>query len=680
MLRFAQTHWPAQAAVALVLFALSLPFASATQAADLTSTWIVGGPLNWSDPANWDTADAPNNGASTFDAAINAGNAVVDAPVVVDGLSLTGNAFLSGPESVTVLNSALWEGREIGNAGGVTISAGATLAITGAADRRLNNGSVLSIAGVATVAGNGNIDSFATTPGNSVTIDIAATGSFDLQSNADISDGASDSSAFVRYGTLSNAGVFKKTAGGESRIAADWTVNNSGTIAAESGTLRFSGAANGFNNHGAATVAAGATLSVGGGVSTGTWTTAAGGNLAFEPTSVNTQVLSGAIANDGSLAIKGRVNFAAGAMYSGAGAFELQSGGRLLGVAPLALTNAMWSGGRIDHTGGLTVAATGAAPQLTISGAAGKQLGNDAHLIIDGTAVVTSTANIDAVALPANPATVAINAGGTLELASNASLSDGFSGANPNPTAATLAIDGTLRKSAGGGATNIHDNWTVVNNGVIEVANGSLRIYGDVQHNGIVDLAGGDIRFEGAVTGSGSFTGAGAVAMTGSYDPGSSPAAVTMAGDLSLAATNALTIEIGGTTAGSQYDQLDVGGAAAIGGALTVNFIDLGGGTFAPSVGDEFEIIAAGALSGTFASLTLPALPTGAWEPVYDADGFSLRVSTYSADFDRDGDVDGNDLANWQAGFGTLAGAVKADGDENNNGAVNGADFLAWQR
>lgn len=44
-------------------------------------------------------------------------------------------------------------------------------------------------------------------------------------------------------------------------------------------------------------------------------------------------------------------------------------------------------------------------------------------------------------------------------------------------------------------------------------------------------------------------------------------------------------------------------------------------------------------------------------------------------DFDGDGDVDGDDLADWQASYGVNAGA-DADGD----GDSDGADFLTWQR
>ncbi len=49
------------------------------------------------------------------------------------------------------------------------------------------------------------------------------------------------------------------------------------------------------------------------------------------------------------------------------------------------------------------------------------------------------------------------------------------------------------------------------------------------------------------------------------------------------------------------------------------------------------------------------------------------------ADFDFDGDADGDDFLVWQSGFGKLEGATQADGDANGDAAVNGDDFLIWQ-
>jgi hypothetical protein len=49
-------------------------------------------------------------------------------------------------------------------------------------------------------------------------------------------------------------------------------------------------------------------------------------------------------------------------------------------------------------------------------------------------------------------------------------------------------------------------------------------------------------------------------------------------------------------------------------------------------------------------------------------------------DFNADLKVDGGDLANWRTGFGREGDAVSSDGDANGDAAVDGLDFLRWQR
>ncbi|MEQ8837234.1 MAG: hypothetical protein RID07_10565, partial [Lacipirellulaceae bacterium] len=55
-------------------------------------------------------------------------------------------------------------------------------------------------------------------------------------------------------------------------------------------------------------------------------------------------------------------------------------------------------------------------------------------------------------------------------------------------------------------------------------------------------------------------------------------------------------------------------------------------------------------------------------------------ANTFPADFDLDADVDADDLAIWQANYGTLTGASFEDGDADKDGDVDGTDFMLWQR
>lgn len=51
-----------------------------------------------------------------------------------------------------------------------------------------------------------------------------------------------------------------------------------------------------------------------------------------------------------------------------------------------------------------------------------------------------------------------------------------------------------------------------------------------------------------------------------------------------------------------------------------------------------------------------------------------------TADFSIDGQVDDDDLALWQSGFGTSPNASHVEGDADGDHDVDGADFLTWQR
>jgi hypothetical protein len=154
---------------------------------------------------------------------------------------------------------------------------------------------------------------------------------------------------------------------------------------------------------------------------------------------------------------------------------------------------------------------------------------------------------------------------------------------------------------------------------------------------------------------------------------GGTPGTTAIDGDFSQAGAGTIQFQIGGLTPGTQFDRLVVNGDAQLAGTLHVSLT----GGFTPSAGNSFEVLtAAGGISGTFNVTWSGSIP---WDAVYDGDSVTL-VPGFDADFNQDLSVDGDDLAEWKANFGTLTGAQNADGDADADGDVDGADFLQWQR
>lgn len=58
---------------------------------------------------------------------------------------------------------------------------------------------------------------------------------------------------------------------------------------------------------------------------------------------------------------------------------------------------------------------------------------------------------------------------------------------------------------------------------------------------------------------------------------------------------------------------------------------------------------------------------------------FTAQLPRQPGDFDNDGDVDGADFVAWQTNYPMEGGAARADGDGDGDGDVDGADFGVWQ-
>lgn len=158
----------------------------------------------------------------------------------------------------------------------------------------------------------------------------------------------------------------------------------------------------------------------------------------------------------------------------------------------------------------------------------------------------------------------------------------------------------------------------------------------------------------------------------GTFAPGLAIGTVSLS-EFEQTSSGLLDIQLNGTAAGSEYDQVITNGAADLDGTLRVSLLS----GFDPNLGDSFNILSAvGGIQGSFQSLDLPDLSAGLfWDVTKSANSFTLSV--VAPDFNSDGTVNLADLAIWESEYGMSPG-VQADG--NGDGVVDGKDFLIWQQ
>jgi hypothetical protein len=197
-----------------------------------------------------------------------------------------------------------------------------------------------------------------------------------------------------------------------------------------------------------------------------------------------------------------------------------------------------------------------------------------------------------------------------------------------------VANNGTFRAASGASYLQFNGPGAVVNNngGIIEAlgtsnllvtggatltnnAGGTIDFNGGtLQLDAGMDLNGGILRGNGTIEGSVRNNG-------GVFSPGHSPGKITINGNYTQGAGGALTMEIGGKAAGTEYDQLRVNGTATLGGTLNITLIN----GFRPAVGDVFQLILPNAFAGSFATINTVGF-TG--NVNYSSGGITITVQT----------------------------------------------------
>ncbi len=226
-----------------------------------------------------------------------------------------------------------------------------------------------------------------------------------------------------------------------------------------------------------------------------------------------------------------------------------------------------------------------------------------------------------------------------------------------------------------------------------------------------------NVSVSGTLAGSGSITGSVNVLSGGHVAPGlGAGAGVLSTGAVAFNSGAGLDIGIGGLGYGTQYDSLMVNGAALLDGVLNVSLLN----GFTPKIGDDFLILSTSqGVFGHFSSLNAPALQGAAWQISYTNPSFidltlvagestGPTLTGMLGDYNNDGRVDAADYVIYRKaagsnvalpngnGVGGLVGAAQYDlwrnsfgnpiagnlltGDYNNDGTVDGADYVIYRK
>jgi T5SS/PEP-CTERM-associated repeat protein len=353
--------------------------------------------------------------------------------------------------------------------------------------------------------------------------------------------------------------------------------------------------------------------------------------------------------------------------------------------------------GKIGFTdpGGTTLSPTELERILALGGGNRPTLYTNMELAIAGTAVLGGPLRINGGTLTA----------GTLAPGSFTQLDFDAGTLNLTESGLLVGASGPLGKdvTVGAGQTlNVAQTVTVASGasltvvggfgaGTLEVAGavtfidatpGSKAVDGAVQGNGGTLTVVGEVQFNGPITGVDRFYGPGQVVIGGDYAPGNSTAQVTFDGGFGVAPTGTLEIEIGGTTPGTQFDQLIVTGDADLAGTLDLSII----GGFTPALGQSFTVLTSAGLNGTSFDNVLGTFLAGglSFDIAYTATDVIVSVVDFAVpgDTDGDGDIDDADLGTSFSNYtGPLAtgtgGKSAAQGDTDGDGDVDDADLGA---
>jgi uncharacterized repeat protein (TIGR01451 family) len=582
---------------------------------------------------HFSASDFTLNSGSTFTGAgtpaLTGGSLVVAADATAENFRIQGGT-LAGPSILTITGSFEWTGGTMSGSGTTMLSSTANGTISGTTDRFLST-RTLTNSGTIAWSGTGR---FWTNQG--AVFDNTSTGAFDIQTDAAFGYCCAGGTR----GTFRNQGTLRKSLA-SGTTAVDQILENDGMVLGEFGTISFTA---GGTSSGSFIASAPGTIEFGGGTHLldADSTVTGDGTIRF---STGTTTVTGNYDVTGTtMIISGTASFETPALTS----HLLLSGGILAGNSSFTVdTSFGWSGGTMQGSGSTILPSTLSG---TISGGSDKFL-TSRTLENRGTLIWTDAGRL----WTSLGATIHNKAGATFDIRTDAVF--GFCCAGG--AKGSFINEGTLRKSVAIGSSQF--DQLLDNSGVVDASAGILSLTaGFVQTAGSTQLTGGAIASSttidlqgGILSGAGMITGN--LTNAAQIHPGLSPGMLEITGNYTQTSAGTLAIELGGTTAGSEHDQLIVGGAATLDGTLAISLI----GGYDPLHGDSFEILTFGSRSGDFASTTGLNLPDGdVLQPSYGASALTLvnQAAMPGAHFPRNDD--GSVEMTFQSCQGYAAGAV----------------------
>jgi T5SS/PEP-CTERM-associated repeat protein len=347
---------------------------------------------------------------------------------------------------------------------------------------------------------------------------------------------------------------------------------------------------------------------------------------------------------DGGTLQVGSGSIASGGVFNWASGTLGFTGNATVGSGLLASTTALGTGKTLNVASNLTI---GSGKTIALAGgqfSANTLTLNGGSITSTGAVDLTNTGTLTGYGTVAGNvtggATNTITASGGALTLGNANANGGYAfGGTLNvgsQQVALLSADkaqlGTTTNLGAGGTLSTVNGANLASGNTVSF-NGDSTIQGNFTNNGNVAGSAGTLNFANNVNGAGSY--AGNIAFQAAFNPGNSPASVSFGGgNATFASTSVLTMELLGSTPGTQYDQLVGINSLSFNGKLNLVFAE----GYVPLTGSSFALFGFNSFNGSFgtaengyASITVAGYDRAKLDFSHLATDGTLRLATVTA-------------------------------------------------